>query len=325
MRLPSTGGLVSGLVTSLLPAREVGRVACECELGESPVWMTTGIDSRALLWVDVPRGTLHLGFGEKHRAQQVVSGALAAVAELTAGRILAAGDRHVYVLASADAGDAAGVAEIPEVPAGVTFNDAKPGPDGRVWLATVSRATAGGGALWTYAIGEGLVLRRSGISHGNGLGWNADGTRMHFVDSGARTLTSTRFDSASATIGTVEFELTLPSEVGIPDGLAVDAEDCIWLAVWGGYCLLRISPSGSILGRVPIPTRNVTSCAFMGPGLQTLAVTTAADDVDPSAPGGDLYLVDVGVAGAPVGVGESNVGTLALGDLSNSAHATAKE
>jgi len=319
---------VSGATASLLPVREVGRVACGCELAESPLWIVGSPRSGTLLWVDVPRGTLHHLAGEQHEEQVLVKGALAAIAGPMMGRLIAVGDRSVYAIADVDVADAsrvAVVAEIPDDPPGVVFNDAKEGPDGRVWLATVSRNTIGGAALWTYATQEGLVLRRPGVSHGNGLGWNAAATRMHFVDSGAGTLTSTRFDSASAAIGAVEFQLAIPREDGIPDGLAVDAEDCVWLALWGGHGLLRISPSGSILGRVDLPELNVTSCAFVGPGLATLAVTTAADDVDPSAPGGDVHLLDVGVAGAAVGASESTVRRRQHDRQSSHSGSTAKE
>jgi sugar lactone lactonase YvrE len=193
------------------------------------------------------------------------------------------------------------VAEIPDVPAGVEINDAKGGPDGRLWLATVTRGARGGGALWTYSDVEGLVLRHAGISHGNGMGWGAQARWIVFVDSAEGSVSRAVFDRTTGSIGAVDQTFRLPRESGLPDGLAVDADDCLWLAVWGGHGLLRLSPELNVLGIVPMMERNVTSCAFMGPELATLAVTTAEDDVDPEAPGGDLHLLDVGVRGAAVG------------------------
>jgi sugar lactone lactonase YvrE len=91
--------------------------------------------------------------------------------------------------------------------------------------------------------------------------------------------------------------LTLDREAdGIPDGLAVDSTGDLWLAVWGGHCVLHLDASGTPIDRIALPERNVTSCAFVSAGLDALAVTTAAD---PGGPGGAVHLLDVGRTGLP--------------------------
>ena len=85
---------------------------------------------------------------------------------------------------------------------------------------------------------------------------------------------------------------------GFPDGVAVDAAGCIWVAFWLGSRVCRYSPDGELLGVVEVPTPLVTSCAFGGPALEDLYITTAARDLDPAAPGaGDLYVARPGVSG----------------------------
>jgi sugar lactone lactonase YvrE len=98
--------------------------------------------------------------------------------------------------------------------------------------------------------------------------------------------------------GPAQTVLSLADDVGLPDGLAIDAEGCLWLAIWGAGCILRVRTDGTPLQRLDLAEPNVTSCAFAGPALGQLAVTTAAD-VAGGRPGGHVHLVDVGVPGCP--------------------------
>jgi len=96
--------------------------------------------------------------------------------------------------------------------------------------------------------------------------------------------------------------VTLPDDVGEPDGIAVDSEGFIWVALWGGGAVRRYSPEGRLDGVVELPVPRVTACAFGGERLTTLYITTSRVDTDttrhPRA--GALFAVDVGVPGLPV-------------------------
>jgi sugar lactone lactonase YvrE len=283
----------------VLAADDVGTIAAGCLLGESPLWLAGGPGT--LLWVDCDRGDLHWRRGvAQSRAALAVAEPLVAVCARSDGGLVVLGGRTVYALDHPRAA-AVAVAELPDEPAGVRFNDAKPGPGGRLWAGTVLRGTPGGGALWSYRPDEGLVRHWTGITHGNGIGWDAAGASMYVVDSGAGTLSRADVDAATGRPGPPTVLLRLDPTDGLPDGLAVDVDGCLWLAVWGGSCVLRVAPSGRVLGRVTVPARNPTSCAFVGPDLAVLAVTTAADDRDPSGRGGDVHLLRVGTTGVEVG------------------------
>ncbi|MEV0568733.1 SMP-30/gluconolactonase/LRE family protein [Dactylosporangium sp. NPDC050588] len=256
-----------------------------CVLGESPLTMPgTG----TLHWVDAGRGVLHTYRAGVRSEVRVTGGVLAAVVAGADGEPVLVVDRQIR-LASGRI-----VAELPDDPAGVRCNDAKAGPDGRLWTGTVVPDTPGGGALWSVDAAGTTVRHWDGVSHGNGIAWDPLGETLYVVDSGPGTLSRAPFRDGDP--GPPEVILTIPRAQGIPDGLTVDAGGDLWLAVWGGHCVLRLRPDGTPAGRIDLPERNVTSCAFHA---GRLAVTTAADDVDPTAPGGAVHLLDLGRQGPP--------------------------
>lgn len=284
--------------TPELSGRSLVQIPAACGLAESPTWRAQAPGS--LLWVDCDTEVLHRLVEGAHEHQAILAeGPLTAVCNRTDGGLVLLSGRQLLALDDFS-DEPVLVAEIPNTPPGVRFNDGKPAPDGRLWAGTVCRGVAGGGSWWTFHPDEGLVRRIDDVSHANGIGWSGDGTRMYFVDSGARTLSRAAVAPGTGLPETLEVLCEFAPEWGIPDGLAVDEQDHLWLAMWGGFGVLRIDPDGSVVGRLPIKERNVTSCAFIGPDLRTLAVTTAADEVDPSAAGGDVHLIEVGVGGIPV-------------------------
>lgn len=176
-------------------------------------------------------------------------------------------------------------------------NDAKCDPAGRLWVGTMADdESPGAGSL--YRIDRDLhctrVLRSLTIS--NGMGWSSDGRRMYFVDSPTR-----RVDVLDYELDTGEARARRPwadttGFGGDPDGLTVDAEDGVWVAMHDGGVVLRFDPRGRHVATVRVPVARPTSCAFAGPGLDRLVVTsTRASD----GTGGDLYVCEPGVPGTP--------------------------
>lgn len=176
-------------------------------------------------------------------------------------------------------------------------NDAGIDPVGRCWAGSHSATQAAGGRLFRCAEdGARSYLNELGMS--NGLDWAPDGGTLYHADSTAGTVTAYPYrpDTGELERGTVLCRI--PPAVGLPDGLTVDATGAVWLALWGGSQLWCLHPvSGSLLATVSVPTRNVTSCTFGGPVLDTLFITTAADEADPN--GGLLYACETAVRGLP--------------------------
>jgi sugar lactone lactonase YvrE len=144
------------------------------------------------------------------------------------------------------------------------------------------------------------LLDRIAVS--NGLAWSADGATFFYVDSPSRKVRRWRRTGDGPLAGEGEVVVRVPQDVGFPDGMAIDDEGCLWVAMWGGSAVHRYAPDGGIDTVVEIPTARVSSCAFAGPDLTTLVITTASVDLagpalaaDPHA--GQVFAVEAGVAG----------------------------
>jgi sugar lactone lactonase YvrE len=176
-------------------------------------------------------------------------------------------------------------------------NDAKCDPAGRLWLGTMPDAEDEPvGSL--YRVDADLSLTRvlEGTTISNGLGWSPDARWMYFVDSPTRRVDVFAYDIGVGEASDRSVFVETTDFPGVPDGLAVDAEGCVWVAMHDGVALLRFSPDGRRVGTLDIPVPRPTSCCFAGPSLDRLVVTTAASD---DGTGGDLFVCDVGVAGMP--------------------------
>jgi sugar lactone lactonase YvrE len=190
-------------------------------------------------------------------------------------------------------------------PAGTRMNDGACDPQGRFWAGTLANDfRAGGGSLYRLD-GDGrteLMLRDLTIS--NGLGWSPDGTTMYLADSGPRVVHAFSFNPDGGTISDGRVLVTVSAEVGAPDGLTVDAEGDLWIAIYGGGRVQRYSPDGVLRETLRLPAMQSTSCAFAGPGLNRLYVTTAtegwSDDERRAQPeAGLVYRFETDATGRP--------------------------
>ncbi|NUR99678.1 MAG: hypothetical protein HOV67_31035 [Kribbellaceae bacterium] len=115
----------------------------------------------------------------------------------------------------------------------------------------------------------------------NGLDWSPDDRLFYHVDSRTRTLTRYGWDADDGVPHSPEPLITLAPAEGMPDGLAVDIDGFLWIAIWGGAQVRRYDPLGRPAGSVMLPTPNVASCTFGGPELSDLFITTAAMGIAP--------------------------------------------
>ena len=154
------------------------------------------------------------------------------------------------------------------------------------------------GAVGSVSVLAGVWEERThGLTLPNGIGWSPDGRSIYYVDTFAGVLWKADFDVESTIIGHSEPFFEMPMDAGLIDGLSVDLEGGVWVAVWGGAAVLRLDPEGRLTTRVSVDAPKVTSCAFGG---ETLFITTAdPEGVDPPGSGG-LFAVDIGIEGVPV-------------------------
>jgi sugar lactone lactonase YvrE len=164
------------------------------------------------------------------------------------------------------------------------MNDAKTDASGLFWAGSNTiDFVPGEGSLWRLDENWNATVVHTGLTLPNGIGWSPDNTVMYVVDSMQKVILKFPFDRDMSIIAG-EPEVFAGPEVfnGLPDGLAMDTRGHIWLAEFGTGQLMEFSPDGAIVSRIAIPTEQTTSCAFVGPQLDKLWVTSAAIGLDPA-------------------------------------------
>ena len=244
------------------------------ELGEGPYWRP---EDDCLLWVDIPRGLLHMTRVQSAETITVELDEVSAAFPALGGGILTAGGHRLTLLATRPGKGWAGQ-PVASVPAreGVRFNDAAVDPAGRVWVGSMDISEKEPlGELYRLDSGGTLTPVVKGTTVSNGLGWSPDGTRMYYSDSPTGQIDMFDYDPATGEAFQRRVFADLSAADGVPDGLTVDVDGCVWVAMHGGGALRRFAPSGQPDAVVPLPVSKPTSCAFGGPGLAELYVTTA--------------------------------------------------
>jgi sugar lactone lactonase YvrE len=275
------------------------------ELGEGPRWDARG---QRLLWVDIMRGRVHAFRPEKGACRSVdvgrPVGALACAADGTVVLAVAGGFARLHWKSGRVEMLAAVEADRPQN----RMNDGACDPAGRFWAGTMALdERPGAGAL--YRLDPDLTVHTmlTGVTISNGIDWSLDGRRMYYVDSPTRRIDVFDFDPETGAIANRRPFVEVPAEAGIPDGLTIDADGFVWLALWGGAALRRYGPDGGLERSVPLPVSHPTSCAFGGPGLDLLYVTSArrplgADERARQPAAGGLLRLRPGVVGRPANV-----------------------
>ena len=263
-------------------------VRANAKLAEGPRWdAATG----RLLWVDIEGCELHVLESGEDRA--IGLDAMVGVAAPTSsGAVLVAlADR----LALVDLADESvrTLVRLPHGPA-LRSNDGACDAVGRFWIGTMDLdETPGAGALYRFDGRLERVLDEVTLS--NGIGWTRDDTRMYYIDSPVQRVDIFDFEVASGRIDDRRPFVAIDESEGIPDGLTVDDEGGVWVALYGGSCVHRYDESGRLDAVLEVPALNVTSCCFGGDDGRSLFVTTAAPD-------GNVYVTQPGVSGPPAHV-----------------------
>lgn len=253
-------------------------------LSEGPRWDAS---REELLWVDVLAGRLYRaridadGQLEIRQTIQVPCHLGAAAPAAEGGYVLAAGPGFLHV------DDSGAVRELAQPEAGrtdVRMNDGICDPQGRFWAGTMAYDEApGAGRLYRLELDGSCTRVLTGLTISNGIGWSPDGTTMYLADSGTGDIDAFDFDPAAGDLSRRRTLVHITTANAVPDGLTVDHQGNIWVALWNGGALARYQPDGSLLDTIPLPVDRPTSCAFGDTGGRTLFVTTAREGLDDSA------------------------------------------
>ncbi|THF80360.1 SMP-30/gluconolactonase/LRE family protein [Cohnella fermenti] len=279
----------------------------KAELGEGPVWDSA---SERLLWVDIVAGRIHEydpqrpNTGISHELGSFVS---SVVPRRSGGWAVTRQDGY-YAYNPATA-ELARLAEVEGDKPGNRFNDGKCDPVGRYLAGTMSLSDKPGqGALYALDAEHAVRTLVGGIGCSNGLAWSADGSAMYYIDTPTRQVVAYDYDLATGAISGRRIAIAIPEDQGYPDGMTIDSDGMLWIAHWGGWQVSRWNPlTGDKLLSVPVPAALVTSCAFGGPALDKLYITTArvglsAEDRDAQPQAGGLFCAEVGATGLPSAV-----------------------
>ena len=276
-------------------------------LGEGPAW-----DARfhELVSVDILSGVVYVhdaqGIRQKSYDVGVHIGSVLPAEE--GGWLLACADGFKFLERN---GSMQKLLSIDAYRTDLRFNDAKCDPTGQALAGTMRYdEKPGDGSLYRLAAdpndGEGeasglkavMLLEHVGLS--NGLGWNADGDVLYFVDSLAQNIVRFPYAPDLERLSHGQVVVEIPASLGVPDGLCVDDMGYLWLALYGGGAVHRYTPDGVLHTIVTLPVPHVTSVAFGGSRGDRLFITTAGGDGTPRGDGvGGLWAIDPGVSAEP--------------------------
>ncbi|WP_328496555.1 SMP-30/gluconolactonase/LRE family protein [Streptomyces sp. NBC_00414] len=281
-------------------------VRAEAALGEGPTW---DADAGRLIWIDILGSRVFTYDPVSGRRTVMVTEQHVGAAKPRAGGGLVVNLRDGIGLYGPDSvagsgGSPAGDAQEfrwlhHEVVPGRRANDAAVAPDGSLWAGTMRYDEApGGGTLSRFGPDGTVSTVLDDVAVSNGTGWSPDGRLMYYIDSPTRRIDVFDFDGRQVS-GRRELAVIEEGE-GFPDGLTVDADGCVWVALWDGGAIRRYTPSGTLDRVVELPVPRPTACAFGGAGLTDLYITTARTGLEAPHPlAGSVLVVPGAGKGLP--------------------------
>jgi L-arabinonolactonase len=267
------------------------------QLGEGPLWHA---GEGALYWVDIEGETLFRYFpGEDKLESFQVGQPVGCLAFRESGGLLMAlrdglgfwdwDTKEIEIIANPEADRQ-----------GARFNDGRVDSQGRFWAGTLGEDNQSN--LYRLDPDGTLHTMESGITISNGIGWSPDNRVMYYTDSAQRIIYAYDYDPESGGIKNRREFVRVPPTEGFPDGLTVDWDGFVWSAQWDGWQVARYDPDGKVERVINLPVQRPTSCAFGGPDLDQLFITSAWTGLgiidrreQPLA--GDIFRIQVDVTG----------------------------
>lgn len=273
------------------------------KIGEGPVW-----DARvgSLLWTDIAGRRIH-------RYDPVSGETWTRSLEQMAGSVLPRAGVGLALclqdgvwLTDSDEGEPRRLVAIEADDPSTRLNDVKTDRAGRLWGGTMGLdARADAGTFYRIDPDGSVAIVARPVTISNGIEWNLDGSRLYYIDTATQRMDVFDFDLATGSASGRRPFIRFDESFGIPDGMTIDAEGCLWVAFYDGWAVRRFTPQGELDRTIELPAARTTSCAFGGPGLARLFVTSARDGLSESElaeqpQAGALFVVEPGVAGLPI-------------------------
>jgi sugar lactone lactonase YvrE len=270
------------------------------EVGEGPLW-----HQGRVIWVDIAKGVVYLLDPESTEREVVEVGQpVGAVAPRAAGGLVAA-VQDGFAVVDLESGRSQMLIEVEADRPGNRMNDGKCDPQGRFWAGTMAfDQSPGAAALYRLDADHHVEKVLDSVGLSNGLEWSLEGDKMYYIDSLTYGVDVFDFEPATGGVANRRRLIDVSQDIGMPDGMTIDAEGYLWVALWEGSAVRRYAPDGTLVGIVELPASQVTSCTFGGVELTDLYITSAAADLtaadlakQPHA--GGLFRCRPGVRGVP--------------------------
>ena len=254
-------------------------VDAHAQVGEGPLWDE---EQQVLYWVDILSSLLYIydpATGE-NRVLDVGRHVGTVVTRASGGLMLAV--REGFASFDLETQELTLIANPEAHITGNRFNDGKCDPAGRFWAGTMAyESPSNQGSL--YRLDTDLSVHKifGDVAISNGIIWSLDHTTMYYIDTLRKNVRAFDYADDTGDISNERVIINVPEEIGMPDGMAIDSEGMLWVAHYGGSCVSRWNPNtAQLLLRIDLPVTQVTACAFGGPDLDILFITSAAQELD---------------------------------------------
>lgn len=242
--------------------------------GEGSIWHS---DRKTLFWVDIEGKTLYEYSPDKQDCRTWEFDRMVSTVVPETDSTVVVSLQNEIVRVNLNDGSLSSVAPIPDHEGKVRCNDGKCDPAGRLWIGTMGfGAPKGAGTLYTVTPDGTVTTKLEEVTISNGIVWSANRKYMYYNDTETGRVARYRYDENTADILFDGVAVSMSPGTGSPDGMAIDSNDNLWVAQWGGFGVYCYNPyTGELLAKVEVPAPNVASCAFGGEGMNTLYITTA--------------------------------------------------
>lgn len=248
------------------------------ELGEGPLWLS---HSNSLCWVDIQRYKVYeYSLNTKQVRNWEIHKYVSLLIETDKKDTLLIGVKGGVALLNMETNKIYEVISLEKGNENSRTNDGGCDPNGNLWISTLDMDfKEKAGALYML---EGSTFQKKipDTTIANGLVWSNDQKNMFFIDSPKGSVQAFLYNKADNSIDFQKDVITIPKNLGAPDGMAIDEEGMLWIAHYGGFSVGRWNPNtGELLEKIEIPAPNITACAFGGEDLKTLFITTARQEL----------------------------------------------
>jgi len=270
-------------------------------LGEGAIW---NYKTKELYWVDIEGKQLHI-YNPKTNENKTLktTSRIGTVVPFTEKEAVIALEDGVHKI-DLKSGKSNLFTDMKSELLGSRLNDGKCDPAGRFWVGSMHLKQEKDKAnLYTISSENVLKKKIDSVTISNGIVWTSDKKTMYYIDTPTSTIKEFEYNNETGEISNGKIAVEIPKSLGFPDGMTIDAENMLWVAMWNGNAVIRFNPkTGKVMSKIEVPAHNITSCAFGGDNLDVLYITSAsidmtAEEIEKYPLAGSVFKVKPGVKG----------------------------